>query len=482
MQISIDIRPVDQPRQGGKTLVRKCGVLGRKGRTRQFFKLFDIGTGRKYRVGPVAFGVWEQLETIENAFWPEGEKERAIDDLLNAGLIHDGTPEEMPPLQVVTTDNESLDYVDLRPTGRCNLHCSYCSFDSSPRDDGFMSDELLDTVVNQIDALGIPEVHISGGEPLLHPGLFALIERLRPRHLVSLATNGTLVDGEIASALSRLRLANLNVSLDGPDEAVNSLTRGRGSFDSAVRGIRCLIEAGIDPTVICTVTRSNAPHLRPFLALCRDLGVRKIGMNHLWLCGRALQDAAGLPTDDEHERIRESIQDWLPSTRGEICVAENDPVHLTVVDYSYRPILAQVSASRTSFASTDEEGCGLFQCMAGDWALGILPDGAVVACPMAKGFPVGSLLTQPLEEIWLDSPRLNYLRGLRSIYTKSIAVCRDCDHAPRCNGGCRANAFNVFGDWLAPNPQCPVVQAKMDLRGSVKGALDGSAGCRGCQR
>jgi MoaA/NifB/PqqE/SkfB family radical SAM enzyme len=118
---------------------------------------------------------------------------------------------------VVSTDHPLLAH--LIPIRRCNLACTYCN-----EFDDFSKPVATDLMLHRVDKLaelGTSVVTISGGEPLLHPDLDAIIARMRQRRVVSgLITNGYLLMPERIERLNRAGLEWLQISIDNvnPDE------------------------------------------------------------------------------------------------------------------------------------------------------------------------------------------------------------------------------------------------------------------------
>src|ERR1700728_5041021 len=123
---------------------------------------------------------------------------------------------------VVLTDSFGRVATDLRIslTDRCNLRCTYCmpaeGLDWLPRAELLTDDEVIRLVRIAVTRLGVTEVRLTGGEPLLRPGLPGLVARmaaLSPRPEISLTTNGIGLAG-LAQPLRAAGLDRLNVSLD----------------------------------------------------------------------------------------------------------------------------------------------------------------------------------------------------------------------------------------------------------------------------
>src|SRR6202451_3704222 len=105
------------------------------------------------------------------------------------------------------------------PTRRCNLACTYCNeFDdfSNP-----VPTEEMFQRIERLGAMGTSIVTISGGEPLLHPDLDAIIARIRKNGMMAgLITNGYLLVADRIERLNRAGLEYLQISIDNvkPDE------------------------------------------------------------------------------------------------------------------------------------------------------------------------------------------------------------------------------------------------------------------------
>ncbi len=105
------------------------------------------------------------------------------------------------------------------PMRRCNLSCAYCNeFDHSSQP---VSQETMFRRIDQLAALGTTVITISGGEPLLHPGLDEIIRRIRRQGMIAgLITNGYLLTVDRIQRLNRAGLEHLQISIDNvvPDD------------------------------------------------------------------------------------------------------------------------------------------------------------------------------------------------------------------------------------------------------------------------
>ncbi|MBI2362221.1 MAG: GTP 3',8-cyclase MoaA [Elusimicrobia bacterium] len=169
-----------------------------------------------------------------------------------------------------------VDYLRLSVTDRCNFRCAYClppSFAGFAPSEELLSDQELVRVVSVFAALGFRRLRITGGEPLVRPGLPALVSefsRLPGLSDLSLSTNGSLLAG-LAVPLARAGLKRVNVSMDTLDPArFHSITRS-GRLDDAWAGVEAALAAGLSPVKLNVVVARgfNEGEVPDFVALTR---------------------------------------------------------------------------------------------------------------------------------------------------------------------------------------------------------------------
>ena len=146
----------------------------------------------------------------------------------------------------------------LSLTDRCNLRCSYCMPEEGlnwlPREETLTDDEVV-RLVRIAVGLGVRDVRLTGGEPLLRRGLVGIVERLaslEDRPVLSLTTNGIGLS-RMAAPLAAAGLDRINVSLDTVvPETYAAITR-RDRFADVVEGLAAAKAAGLTPVKINAV-------------------------------------------------------------------------------------------------------------------------------------------------------------------------------------------------------------------------------------
>jgi radical SAM protein with 4Fe4S-binding SPASM domain len=107
-------------------------------------------------------------------------------------------------------------FINLEPTGFCNLHCKVCSY-SQKRGKGYIDVDLAEKTLTAAARFKVSEVRFFlAGEPLFHPHLGALIKSARRQSLLTqVHTNATILDEKRAEVLLESGLDILSLSFDG---------------------------------------------------------------------------------------------------------------------------------------------------------------------------------------------------------------------------------------------------------------------------
>jgi MoaA/NifB/PqqE/SkfB family radical SAM enzyme len=142
----------------------------------------------------------------------------------------------------------------LSPTLRCNLRCKGCytlGYGMKPE----LSWETVDDLLDQCENLGIYFVTILGGEPMVYPHLFRMLEK-HPNIFFQVYTNGTLINQENARRFADAGNAIVVLSIEG-NEAETDAWRGKGVYKQIMKAFEHLNEARVILGTSATVTRQN---------------------------------------------------------------------------------------------------------------------------------------------------------------------------------------------------------------------------------
>jgi SynChlorMet cassette radical SAM/SPASM protein ScmE len=323
--------------------------------------------------------------------------------------------------------------VFLNLTNRCNLRCRHCSASAGAAlDDELTTGEWL-ALIQRLSELKVFQVTITGGEPLVRPDLFQLVETLDRHRIVSrINTNATLVDDAVAARLAELRfLKMITVSLDGSSPAVHDRLRGRGAFDKAVRGVEALLSHDLNVGLSAVVTRLNRHDLEAMVRLAQQQGVHSISFNSLNPAGRTQQSMETLWLSAEE---RKEIAERLTSLKE----GYGDYVGSTFLNW-HRLLTAPPGPG--------SEPRHIHICGAAQESCAIRANGAVLACNLASEYVCGNIRDEDLASIWQHSPQMQAVRQLPHLTSADVEGCRECAYRFVCTTGCRADAWCMTGSW-----------------------------------
>ena len=340
-----------------------------------------------------------------------------------------------------TEKKEKEFFIQWHLTERCNLACIHCYQDGTRPGEVDLpavreaAGEVSDMVKSWAEMYAIPfspSFNLTGGEPLLLPDIFEILETLkRQRFEVYLLTNGTLVDAEKAKRLSGL-VDGVQISIEGLAH-VHDAVRGEGAFLRACKGAEQLVKSGVFVGLNTTLSRLNVAGLDDIFSLGLSLGVQRVGFSRLVPYGRG----EGLKNDMlTAEQVRDAYARVRGFKDGRIEAATRDPLGTAMEG-------GAEDAGDVAFAG----------CAAGVSGLTLLSDGTLMPCrrlPIA----IGNLSTDSIREVWTESPVLNLLRERKEYAGK----CAGCRRWAVCRG-CRAIAYATSAlsgkaNFLADDPQC----------------------------
>ncbi|ACK71765.1 molybdenum cofactor biosynthesis protein A [Gloeothece citriformis PCC 7424] len=211
-----------------------------------------------------------------------------------------------------------IDYLRISLIDRCNFRCQYCMPEGTELDyvllqDLLTHDELLTLLRDVFIPVGFRKFRLTGGEPLLRPGVVDLVREiatLPETEDLAMTTNAFLL-ADLAEDLYQAGLRRINISLDSLNrETFDKIigNRGKSRWDKIWAGIQAAHEVGFDPlklnvVVIPGVNDSEVEALAA-LTLDRCWHVRFIEFMPI---GNAnlFQERAWIPSEELRQRIRD---------------------------------------------------------------------------------------------------------------------------------------------------------------------------------
>jgi len=326
-------------------------------------------------------------------------------------------------------------------TERCNWRCRHCYQDAAGKKRQLPLDRLVfifKQYLHLIKHLGLcgpraTRISITGGEPLLHPDFFSLLEAMarlnNGRFFLSLLSNGSLINLPVARRRKKLGGEAVQVSIEG-EKKQNDRIRGEGAFEKTKRALGGLAEAGIAPCVSLTLTKGNISSIPAVIKFCERNAVKRLGVRRLVPIGTGKDLERTMPSPQQVKESYRYIETMagLYKQRG-----------LEIVRGCEEGIFSR-EAGRPIGACAAVEG----RCLV------VLANGDVVPCRRLP-LKLGSVLDDSLTDVYYNAEALMQLRNLNNAHPS----CQACPSFDACLAGARWVSAAYFNNPFAPDPQCP---------------------------
>jgi MoaA/NifB/PqqE/SkfB family radical SAM enzyme len=140
----------------------------------------------------------------------------------------------------------------------CNLKCKHCCIENMNYDAPVLTIEHVRELANQANELGIAQMNLAGGEPLMFKEFDKLIEAINPnKFYIGLDTNGLLINEKAAQHLKEIGVDKVKVSIDSIDENIHNDIRNAKVYKRAIESIFISKKAGLHAIVNTVATNIN---------------------------------------------------------------------------------------------------------------------------------------------------------------------------------------------------------------------------------
>ena len=230
--------------------------------------------------------------------------------------------EESAPAE--TADLGAPLYIAWQITNECNLACLHCIEESGPgkafRDE--LSEEQIFKVLEQFMDHEVPYLSFSGGEPMVHPLFFKMVEYVCSRDgQLKIETNGHYLTPENCARLKSLGVKAVQVSLDGATRSTFNRMRIRGEFDTATDGVRNLRAAEVPIEINYSPTSFNVHEIGTAIDLAYELGAYSFYTGRTMYTGNAVKAWHKLAlSDEQYEKFFETLHRKTEEYRGRMRV------------------------------------------------------------------------------------------------------------------------------------------------------------------
>ncbi len=327
-----------------------------------------------------------------------------------------------------------LKELKIEVTQKCPLNCLHCSSEANITKTQELSEELIIRLINEAIMMGVEEITFSGGEPLIWPPIFCILEYCSTCRIgFSLYTTGNPIidNSKLLESLKDKKLDKVTVSLFGANsEAHERITRIKGSFDKSVTAIKIFRDLGA------------------------SVGIHFVAMNPNWTELEGVVELA-----NQHNVSTVSILRFVPHGRG----AMVDHYNLTKEELrELRKRILKLRATSQSYIRLGSPFNILLlnekvDCTAACDRLIIGSNGKVYPCDAFKNIDsegeLSSIIENSLIDVWNGS---EYLNEVRKLVVQGLGPeCSKCKSCLLCKGGCLAQKVIRLPDGvLKPDPDC----------------------------
>jgi pyrroloquinoline quinone biosynthesis protein E len=317
-------------------------------------------------------------------------------------------------------------------THRCPLQCAYCSNPialEKPKNE--LTTAQWCDLFDQAAALGVLQIHLSGGEPTARRDIVELVAHATGKGLYcNLITSGVGLRKGLMAELKNAGLRHVQVSVQDADFENGDILAGYpGAHVQKAALAQELKRLGLSLTLNAPVHRLNIARVGDAIALALTWGAHRIEVANVQYYGWGLANRARLmPTRDQVKAMIQTVRDARERLAGQL---------------EFDVVMPDYYASRPK------------ACMGG-WGQRIItvaPNGTVLPCHAAQTLPgiAGeNIRDTSLAALWSDGADFNLFRG--TSWMKG--PCQGCENAEVDWGGCRCQAMALLGDASATDPAC----------------------------
>ena len=328
-------------------------------------------------------------------------------------------------------------------TDQCDQRCKHCYIFSGGEHqhlDCMTWAQMEDTFYNCLDFCAVydrlPYFYITGGDPILHPDFWRLLELLHEHDVpFTILGNPFHLNDQVCRELKALGCEKYQLSLDGLRQT-HDWFRKPGSYDCTLEKIGCIKRAGIRAVIMTTVSRTNRMEVPGIIDAAVAAGA------DVFTFSRYVPSGGDLDASMTAQEYRELLA--VCDRKFKEYEAQGCKTYFNKKDHLWT--LYEYETGTFTIPTDAKEGMIYDGCNCGNCHITILPTGDVYACRRVADSRVGNIFEDRLADVWVC--QMEQYRD----YTR-FEKCAKCELMPWCRG-CPAVAKGTNGDFYAPDPQC----------------------------
>ncbi|NMD00481.1 MAG: radical SAM protein [Bacteroidales bacterium] len=279
----------------------------------------------------------------------------------------------------------ALKYIFISTWHECNANCKHCYEKFDRKTNSSLTTEQVKDIINQFYKLNGILIYFCSGEFLLRPDALELISYARKKNiLVSVVTNGIVLNDTLIDKLKEVDLNRLIVSLDNVNSEKHDENRGvKGLFNHAIEGIKKASQKGIRTQIWTFISRTNNQDLVALSKLSKKVAKEPVFVFFPLLSGHLFNSFDENFSFEEREEIRKKYN-------------------------GYKEIMLEFPYEKSVCRGGGNEH------------INIMPDGEVTFCPPVP-YSYGNVLKEPLKKI-LPLVKKDYQRFFKRKLTGQCPV------------------------------------------------------------
>jgi radical SAM protein with 4Fe4S-binding SPASM domain len=330
-------------------------------------------------------------------------------------------------------DRPHLTSLQIELTSRCNEHCVHCYI---PHENKIadIDGTLFYDVLDQCRDMGLLNLTLSGGEPLLHRHFPSFLHKAKDYDFsINILSNLTLLNDEIITEMKANRLSSVQVSLYSMKAEIHdAIMKMPGSFVKTHDTILKLIENDIPLQISCPAMKQNKDSYVDVLHWVQEHRVRAV--TDYIMMARYDHTTGNLDNRLFLDEVEKVIND----------IIAND------IEYQ-NEVSGDDFEERDLRDRSNDIVCGV--CVS---SLCMVANGNIYPCAGWQDYVCGNVREAPLREIWENSPKVKYLRSLRKKDFPKCVKCPDKSFCAMCmvrnaNENQKLSRVGTVGDPLKIN-------------------------------
>lgn len=307
--------------------------------------------------------------------------------------------------------------IQIELTKNCNERCVHCYIPNHQKNSAVKAKtKMVLRVLDEAKEMNAISVCFTGGEPFLHKDIVKILRYSRKNDfMITILTNGTVINNEIISILKEINLNQIQISVYSLRPKIHdAITKYNGSLNKTIETIEKLISNNIPVQISCPIMKINKNYYLDVLKWAHN---NKMKIN----CDLIMKGQIDFNTNNLKHRL--NIIETEKLIYG---IVRNDKDYQERLGYLI-PKYKKLEAIKS------KPVCGV-----GISNILLSAEGEYFPCPGWQGFVLGDANDQSLKDVWENSERIKFLRN---ITFESFPQCLKCEAKDYCSV-CMARNFN----------------------------------------